>query len=83
MRITGCLFVVVVHADIRNKLLLGYQGTYIYLHSAYCMRHTASQILYNVVYIYWDFGGKIGNKDNFGHILTKCLRNGTSYALLA
>ena len=26
MRITGCLFVVVVHADIRNKLLLGYQG---------------------------------------------------------
>ena len=26
MRITGCLFVVAVQADIRNKLLLGYQG---------------------------------------------------------
>ena len=26
MRITGCLLVVAVQADIRNKLLLGYQG---------------------------------------------------------
>ena len=34
-------------------------------------------------YIYWDFGGKIGNQDNLGHILVSRLSMGTSYALLA